>query len=221
MKQTKLNFFKKGLAVEETKKQAEKRPLDTTSDQIKQEAKRLKKAPSDPNTDTVLESAARRSVKKNKGPPEHSVVDKQFHPIEDAPFDLNEPVPFSFIAASLADIEKCKGGKSKDAIKEIISNVLRSVSLLHPEELASVFYFYIVKLAPDYKSKETGVGQEILVRAVAQVVGRSEKEVRESKVSLGDLGLVFAESKNTMKTMDNFFTKKKIRKVTVSLAQDQ
>jgi hypothetical protein len=74
-------------------------------------------------------------------------------------------------------------------------------------------------LAPDYKSKETGVGQEILIRAVAQVVGRSEKEIRDSKVSLGDLGLVLSESKTTIRTMDSFFAKK-TRKLTVSVVND-
>jgi len=219
MKQTTLNFLKKGLVAEEIKKETKKLPLkelplDTKSEAITQQTKRTK---DDPNSVPLLESVLKQTIKKNKGPPAHKLNDKLFHPIEDAPFDLNEPVPFSFIAQSLAEIEKCKGEKSKDAIKEIISNVLRSVSLLRGEELASVMYFYILKLAPDYKSKETGVGQEILIRAVAQVIGRSEKEIRQSKVNLGDLGLVLSESKSTIRTMDSFFSRKQAKRVTVSV----
>lgn len=54
-----------------------------------------------------------------------------------------------------------------------------------------------------------------MVKTVSKVVGRSEKQIRESKVELGDLGLVMAESKGTIKTLNSFFIKKKQRKITV------
>ena len=86
----------------------------------------------------------------------HKFSDRMYHPVNDAPFYYGENVPFSFLVQSLQEIEKCKGENSKDMIKEIVSNVFRSISLLHSSELASAFYFYIVKLAPEYKNKETG-----------------------------------------------------------------
>ncbi len=88
--------------------------------------------------------------------PAHKLIDRLYHPVEDAPFYPGEKVPFSFMVQSLAEIEKCKGENSKDAIKEIMANVFRSISLLHPQELSSAFYFYVLKLAPEYMSKETG-----------------------------------------------------------------
>jgi len=172
-------------------------------------------APLAPPPKTPNGTNTTKKPRKAKPPPVHKISERLFNPITDAPFSEGENVPFSFIAQSLSEIEKCKGENSKDAIKEIVANVFRSVSLLHPQELASVFYFYIVKLAPEYMHKETGVGQEILVKAIARVVGRSEKEVREDRVALGDLGLVLSESKGSIRTMDSFFVKKKSKEITV------
>ena len=43
-------------------------------------------------------------------------------------------------------------------IKEIIANVFRTVIAVNPSELADLFFFFIVKLGPEYEAKETGVG---------------------------------------------------------------
>lgn len=60
-------------------------------------------------------------------------------------------------------------------IKEIFANIFRSAILLNPSELADVFYFFIVKLAPDYEGLETGVGHELVLKSVAKVCGKSPK----------------------------------------------
>lgn len=60
-------------------------------------------------------------------------------------------------------------------IKEIFANIFRSAILLNQSELAEVFYFFIVKLAPDYEGLETGVGHELVLKSVAKVCGKSTK----------------------------------------------
>lgn len=102
-----------------------------------------------------------------------------FDPIEDAPYFKDQPMPFSFIAKALVEVENCKGQNSKDAIKEIIGNVFRSSILLNPSELPLLFYFCIVKLSPDYEGLETGIGHEQLLKAVAKSTGKSAKQIRE------------------------------------------
>ena len=84
-------------------------------------------------------------------------------------------MPFGFISRALAEIELCKGKNSKDAMKEIVANVFRSTILLHPSELPDLFYFFCVKLGPDYDSPETGIGIELLSNAVAKACGKSLK----------------------------------------------
>ena len=77
------------------------------------------------------------------------------------------------MASALSEVENCKGPSSKDVIKEILGNVMRSIMLLNPSELADLFYFFIIKMAPDYESLETGIGHEILVKAVAKACWKS------------------------------------------------
>lgn len=99
----------------------------------------------------------------------------QYDPIADAPFHKGEPVPFGFLARALTEIENCKGKNSKDAIKEVVANVFRSTILLSPHELADLFYFFCVKLGPDYEALETGIGLELLSNSVAKACGKSLK----------------------------------------------
>ena len=110
--------------------------------------------------------------------------------MNDAPFYKGQAVPFSFLTRALTEIEACKGQKSKDAIKEIIANVFRSALLLSPAELPDLFYFFCIKLAPDYEGLETGIGHEILLKSVAKACGKSPAQIRESFKKEGDLGLV-------------------------------
>lgn len=79
------------------------------------------------------------------------------------------------MSRALTEIEACKGKNSKDAIKEIVGNVFRSTMLLSPKELPDLFYFFCVKLGPDYDSPETGIGLELLSNAVAKACGKSLK----------------------------------------------
>jgi hypothetical protein len=75
-------------------------------------------------------------------------------------------------------------------IIEIITNVFRSAIVNFPHELADIFYFFIVKLAPDFKAMETGVGHEVSVKAISKACGKAPKEIRELYKEEGDLGLV-------------------------------
>lgn len=71
---------------------------------------------------------------------------------------------------------------------EIITNIFRSSLVNFPNELSDIFYFFIVKLAPDFAAMETGVGHELSVKAVAKACGKSPKDIRDMYKALGDLG---------------------------------
>jgi hypothetical protein len=51
--------------------------------------------------------------------------------------------------------------------------VIRSGILLNPSEVPDLFYFFIIKLSPDYEGLETGIGHEQVVKAVAKACGKS------------------------------------------------
>jgi len=77
-------------------------------------------------------------------------------------------MPFWFVARALTEIENSSGKNSQTVIKEIIANVFRSAIAINPKELSNLFFFFIVKLAPEYESVETGVGHELVLKSVAK-----------------------------------------------------
>ena len=102
-------------------------------------------------------------------------------------------------------IEKQKGKDSRTAIIEIITNVFRSALVNFPSELADIFYFFIVKLAPDFVPMETGVGDQVLVKAIAVACGKSPREVKEMYKKEGDLGAIVEKGKSKQATLLGFF----------------
>jgi DNA ligase-1 len=116
-------------------------------------------------------------------------------------------MPFSLCCNALTLIEVTEGKNSRTVIVEILTNVFRSAIVNFPEELADVLYFFIVKLAPDFKSMETGVGHEMSVKAIAKACGKTPKEIRELYKEEGDLGGVIQKGKSTQGTLGGFFKK--------------
>lgn len=84
-------------------------------------------------------------------------------------------MPFWFVANALAEIESISGKNSQTIVKEIIANVFRAAIAVNPDELIDLFYFFIIKLAPEYEGKETGVGQELVLKSVAKACGKTPK----------------------------------------------
>ena len=54
---------------------------------------------------------------------------------------------------------------------EILSNFLRSVIVLTPDNLLQCVYLCLNKLAPAYEGMELGIGDTVLMRAIAQTTG--------------------------------------------------
>ena len=106
-------------------------------------------------------------------------------------------MPFWFVAKALGDIESCTGKGSQDIVKEIIANVFRSAIALNPDELTNLFYFFIIKLAPEYEGIETNVGQELVLKSVAKSCGKTPKQIRDAFKAEGDLGVVIFQGKKT------------------------
>ena len=92
---------------------------------------------------------------------------------------------------------------------EVICNCFRSCIYNFPDELPDLYYFFIVKLAPDFAAMETGVGHEVSVKAIAKACGKLPKEVRELYKNEGDLGIVVQKGKKDQKTLGGFFKSSK------------
>lgn len=183
--------------VEKSKPKITQAKKETKKEPAKQEEKITTTKETIKDVEMVEDTKLPTQILMKGSEPKFSLSDRNYDPIQDAPFMKNSLIPFEFVSSALTEIEIQKGEKSKDVIKEIISNVFRTAIVLSPSELVSLFYFFIVKLAPDYIGNETGVGDGLLLKAVAKASGRSDKMIRESLVKCGDLGTVAKDSKGT------------------------
>jgi len=87
--------------------------------------------------------------------------------------------------------------------------LFRSAIVLKPEELTQLFYFFLTKLGPEYEALETGIGPELLNKAVSKATGKDLKSIRAELKKTGDLGDVAMKSKKSVKDLSSMFGAKK------------
>lgn len=63
------------------------------------------------------------------------------------------------------------------------------------QTLSRVVYLCINRLGPDYEGLELGLGESLIIKALAESTGRSPGDVKKQYVKLGDLGQVALSSK--------------------------
>mmetsp|Transcript_3269 Transcript_3269/g.4502 ORF Transcript_3269/g.4502 Transcript_3269/m.4502 type:complete len:806 (+) Transcript_3269:52-2469(+) len=122
----------------------------------------------------------------------------KYDPVKNASWKKGQPVPYLALASTFAEIEKIS---SRLKIIELLTNLFRSVIALTPQDLLPTIYLTINKIAPEYEGLELGMGESILMKAVAEATGRTLQSLKASYDEMGDLGLVAQASRNTQKTM--------------------
>lgn len=70
-----------------------------------------------------------------------------------------------------------------------------------PEILIDSVYLCLNRIGPEYEAKELGIGESLLMKAVALASGRSLKAIKADVDEKGDLGLVAQASKGNQKLM--------------------
>uniref|UniRef100_A0A8D3E897 DNA ligase n=1 Tax=Scophthalmus maximus TaxID=52904 RepID=A0A8D3E897_SCOMX len=84
---------------------------------------------------------------------------------------------------------------------ETLSNLLRSVLLLSPDDLLCCVYLCLNQLGPAYLGMELGIGETLLMKAVAQATGRQLDKIKAEAQEKGDLGLVAESSRSNQRMM--------------------
>ena len=90
---------------------------------------------------------------------------------------------FDQLAAYLDQLE---GTRSRNELVRILSELYGAAAL---EELEPVTYLIQGRLAPFFVPVEIGLGERLLVTAVAMAYERPKEDVAASARSLGDLGV--------------------------------
>ncbi|KAJ7386246.1 tRNA ligase [Desmophyllum pertusum] len=131
-------------------------------------------------------------------PTEYSPEKNYYHPIKNACWKYGERVPYLAVAKTFQAIEDTS---ARLKITSILSNFFRSVIVLSPDDLLPCVYLCLNKLAPAYEGIELGIGENILMKAVAESTGRSLQQIKSDVGEKGDLGIVAESCRSTQRTM--------------------
>ncbi|XP_014908623.1 DNA ligase 1 [Poecilia latipinna] len=121
-----------------------------------------------------------------------------YHPVDHACWKQGQKVPYLAVARTFEKIEE-DSGRLRNI--ETLSNLLRSVLLLSPDDLLCCVYLCLNQLGPAYLGMELGVGETVLMKAVAQATGRHLDKIKAEAQEKGDLGLVAESSRSNQRTM--------------------
>jgi len=140
------------------------------------------------------------SAKRNEGGSDYDakVMAASYHPVDDSFWARGEQTPFLALAKTLEAIEATSG---RLRTIEMLSNYFRSVSVQTPSDLLPSVYMTLNRLAPAWEGVELGIGDTILIKAIAASCGSTPAHVKEKLGKLGDLGLVAEQSRGGQRTM--------------------
>ncbi|XP_029636363.1 DNA ligase 1 isoform X1 [Octopus sinensis] len=128
----------------------------------------------------------------------YNPADSKYDPIKSACWAPKAKVPYLALAKTFEEIENVS---ARLKMIEILSNFFRSVILLSPDDLLCCVYLCLNKLAPAYEGIELGIGEMVLMKAIAQATGRSVDKIKNDVQEKGDLGLVAESSRSNQRTM--------------------
>ncbi|XP_023820669.1 DNA ligase 1 [Oryzias latipes] len=121
-----------------------------------------------------------------------------YHPVDHACWKHSQKVPYLAVARTFEKIEE-DSGRLRNI--ETLSNLFRSVLLLSPDDLLCCVYLCLNQLGPAYLGMELGVGETVLMKAVAQATGRQLDKIKAEAQEKGDLGLVAESSRSNQRMM--------------------
>ncbi|CAI0452798.1 unnamed protein product [Linum tenue] len=123
---------------------------------------------------------------------------KEFKPEKVACWEKGERIPFIFVSLAFDMIANESG---RIVITDIVCNMLRTVMDTTPDDLLPVVYLLANKIAPAHEGVELGIGEAILIKALAEAYSKMERDVKKMYQEMGDLGLVAKASRRTQRTM--------------------
>eukprot|EP00316_Scyphosphaera_apsteinii_P008011 CAMPEP_0119319952 /NCGR_PEP_ID=MMETSP1333-20130426/50912_1 /TAXON_ID=418940 /ORGANISM="Scyphosphaera apsteinii, Strain RCC1455" /LENGTH=817 /DNA_ID=CAMNT_0007326511 /DNA_START=148 /DNA_END=2601 /DNA_ORIENTATION=- len=155
--------------------------------------------------DNALEGEAhhlqlKQSAKSKAGAPSKGVpvAYTKYDPASAATWKIGKDVPYSFLAAAFNEIEE---ESKRLRMTEILANCFRTVIAVTPSQLLPVISLASNKIAAAYEGLELGIGDSILIKAVAESCGRSIDAIKSQLEEEGDLGLVALSSRARQVTL--------------------
>ncbi|KDR75214.1 hypothetical protein GALMADRAFT_249189 [Galerina marginata CBS 339.88] len=132
-------------------------------------------------------------------------------PLEFLPFDV-DPIlydhelpashiaqaPYSLLTHALIGLSQTR---SRISILNILTNVLRHLTLKYPTSLLPAVYLLSNSLGPSFVAIELGLGSSILSRSIQQISGLSAAALKRLYNTTGDTGDVAYSAKSNIRTL--------------------
>ncbi|KAL0210594.1 hypothetical protein RCL1_005030 [Eukaryota sp. TZLM3-RCL] len=121
-----------------------------------------------------------------------------------SPFDTvplwspGSPTPYLAVAAAFEAIDSTTKRLEKIDYLAILYEI---IMLLSPQDYHKVLYLCVNELGPPHLGIVLGLGDAILIDAIAQTTGKSASQVKEEAKKVGDLGDVAVASRQRQKTL--------------------
>lgn len=111
---------------------------------------------------------------------------------------LCSSIPFKDLCAVFESIEATT---KRLEITDLLKNFFLTIIKKSPEDLAKVVHISLSRLGPVYEGLELGLGEQLLIKAIALTTGRKTTKIKEEIENLGDIGLVAQSSRSNQSTM--------------------
>ncbi|XP_065899199.1 DNA ligase 1-like isoform X2 [Dysidea avara] len=184
-------------------------PMDTSVTKSTPESDNKSKPEKKKSTWTASSSSKKGGGGGGKGDVKYDPTRTGYDPVAHACWERGTKVPYLALSTTFAAIEETS---ARLKIISILTNFFRSVIALSPDELVYAVYLCLNKLAPAYEGLELGIGESVLIKAIASATGRSAQHIKADLNEKGDLGVVAEASRCNQKMM---FAPPKLTLVTV------
>ncbi|KAG8942456.1 hypothetical protein FRC04_003624 [Tulasnella sp. 424] len=121
---------------------------------------------------------------------------------KDVEWKDGQPIPYAALAHVFSLIEATtKRLEITSLLTAFLLLVIQRRKKDDHDSLRQAVYLCINRLCPDFVGVELGIGESLLVKAIAESTGRKPKEVQADLKKEGDLGLVAKNSKNSQRLL--------------------
>ncbi|PFH31808.1 putative DNA ligase 1 [Besnoitia besnoiti] len=117
--------------------------------------------------------------------------------------DDTPAILFEVLVGAFDKIEQMKASGTGSSKKQtvILTNAFRLLLFYAPKLLHKAIYICLNKVAPDYLGQEVGVGESLILKAMAETYGRTEAHLKKELQHTEDLGRIAEQSSCKTRTL--------------------
>ncbi|KAJ3050910.1 tRNA ligase [Rhizophlyctis rosea] len=109
-----------------------------------------------------------------------------------------DDVPYAALTNTFEAIESTT---KRLQITADLTDFFKRVLQLSPHNLVACIYLCLNRVGPEYEGKELGIGESILIKAIAEATARSAASIKSELAEKGDLGDIAQSSKGKQKSL--------------------